>query len=65
MKEQKDLEMESYVKSRHLSKQFDKRDEEILKEANLEQTETVLALTDDDENNIMVHYIIFIIISKR
>ena len=31
----------------------DALDEEILKEANLEQTETVLALTDDDENNIM------------
>tara|TARA_B100000242_G_scaffold286904_1_gene253042 strand:+ start:126 stop:1499 length:1374 start_codon:yes stop_codon:yes gene_type:complete len=28
-------------------------DEEILKEANLEETETVLALTNDDENNIM------------
>ncbi len=28
-------------------------DEEILKEANLEGTETVLALTNDDENNIM------------
>ena len=31
----------------------DALDEEILKEANLEQSETVLALTDDDENNIM------------
>ena len=31
-KEQKDLETESYVKSRHLSKSFDKRDPEILKE---------------------------------
>ena len=31
-KEKKDLEMESYVKSRHLSKTFDKRDPEILKE---------------------------------
>ena len=31
----------------------DALDEEILREANLEQTETVLALTDDDENNIM------------
>jgi ATP-binding cassette subfamily F protein 3 len=30
--EQKDLEMESYVKSRHLSKSFDKRDSDILKE---------------------------------
>ena len=29
-------------------------DEEILKEANLEGTETVLALTNDDENNMMV-----------
>ena len=29
-------------------------DEEILKEANLEDSETVLALTNDDENNIMV-----------
>ncbi len=28
-------------------------DEEILKEANIEETETVLALTNDDENNIM------------
>ena len=28
-------------------------DEEILKEANLEGTETVLALTNDDENNMM------------
>jgi len=31
----------------------DALDEEILKEANLEETETVLALTNDDENNIM------------
>jgi len=30
--EQKELEMESYVKARHMSKQFEKRDEEILKE---------------------------------
>ncbi|MBN1870187.1 MAG: ATP-binding cassette domain-containing protein [Candidatus Omnitrophica bacterium] len=30
--EQKDLEMESYVKSRHLSKSFDKRDPDVLKE---------------------------------
>jgi len=30
--EQKELEMESYVKSRHLAKAFDKRDPEILKE---------------------------------
>jgi trk system potassium uptake protein len=28
-------------------------DEEILKEANIEEAETVLALTNDDENNIM------------
>jgi len=28
-------------------------DEEILKEANVEESETVLALTNDDENNIM------------
>ncbi len=28
-------------------------DEEILKEANIEESETVLALTNDDENNIM------------
>ena len=28
-------------------------DEEILKEANLEGSETVLALTNDDENNMM------------
>ena len=31
----------------------DALDEEILKEANLEESETVLALTNDDENNIM------------
>jgi len=31
----------------------DALDEEILKEANLEDCETVLALTNDDENNIM------------
>ena len=31
----------------------DALDEEILKEANLEDSETVLALTNDDENNIM------------
>jgi len=31
----------------------DALDEEILKEANLEEAETVLALTNDDENNIM------------
>ena len=31
----------------------DALDEEILKEANVEDTETVLALTNDDENNIM------------
>jgi len=31
-KEQKDLEMESYVKSRHLAKPYDKRDEATLKE---------------------------------
>lgn len=30
--EQKDLETESYAKSRHLSKQFDKGDPEMLKE---------------------------------
>ncbi len=29
-------------------------DEDVLKEANLEEIETVLALTNDDENNIMV-----------
>ena len=29
-------------------------DEEILKEANLEETETVIALTNDDEDNLMV-----------
>ncbi len=29
-------------------------DEEVLKEANLEETETVLALTNDDEDNLMV-----------
>ena len=29
-------------------------DEEILKEANIEETETILALTNDDEDNIMV-----------
>ena len=32
----------------------DALDEEILKEANIEESETVLALTNDDENNIMV-----------
>ena len=31
----------------------DALDEEILKEANLEVSETVLALTNDDENNMM------------
>ncbi|MAW17115.1 MAG: Trk system potassium transporter TrkA [Pelagibacteraceae bacterium] len=31
----------------------DALDEEILKEANLEESETVLALTNDDENNMM------------
>ena len=31
----------------------DALDEEILKEANIEDSETVLALTNDDENNIM------------
>ena len=31
----------------------DALDEEILKEANLEESETVLALTNDDENNIL------------
>ena len=31
----------------------DALDEDILKEANLEDSETVLALTNDDENNIM------------
>ena len=29
-------------------------DEDVLKEANIEETETVLSLTNDDENNIMV-----------
>ncbi len=32
----------------------DALDEEILKEANIEEIETILALTNDDENNIMV-----------
>ena len=32
----------------------DALDEQILKEANIEETETILALTNDDENNIMV-----------
>lgn len=32
----------------------DALDEDILKEANVEESETVLALTNDDENNIMV-----------
>ena len=31
----------------------DALDEEILKEANLEGSKTVLALTNDDENNMM------------
>ena len=31
----------------------DALDEDILKEANLEGSETVLALTNDDENNMM------------
>jgi trk system potassium uptake protein TrkA len=31
----------------------DALDEEILKEANIEETETILALTNDDEDNIM------------
>jgi len=30
--EEKELETESYVKSRHLSKSFDKRDSDVLKE---------------------------------
>ena len=30
----------------------DALDEDILKEANIEESETVLALTNDDENNI-------------
>ena len=29
-------------------------DEEVLKEANLDETETVIALTNDDEDNLMV-----------
>ena len=32
----------------------DALDEEILKEANIEETDTILALTNDDEDNIMV-----------
>ena len=32
----------------------DALDEEILKEANIEEIETILALTNDDEDNIMV-----------
>ena len=32
----------------------DALDEQILKEANIEETETILALTNDDEDNIMV-----------
>ena len=32
----------------------DAHDEEILKEANIEEIETILALTNDDEDNIMV-----------
>ena len=31
----------------------DALDDDILKEANLEDSETVIALTNDDENNIM------------
>ena len=34
----------------------DALDEDILKEANLEDTETVLALTNDDENNMIISY---------
>ena len=33
-------------------------DEEILSEANLEETETVLALTNDDEDNLMVSVLV-------
>ena len=29
-------------------------DEDVLKEANLEETETVIALTNDDEDNLML-----------
>ena len=32
----------------------DALDDEILKEANIEEAETILALTNDDENNIMI-----------
>ena len=32
----------------------DALDEEVLMEANLEEAETVLALTNDDEDNLMV-----------
>jgi len=33
-------------------------DEDVLKEANIEESETVLALTNDDENNIMVSILV-------
>ena len=33
-------------------------DEEVLAEANLEQSETVLALTNDDEDNLMVSVLV-------
>ena len=33
-------------------------DEEVLVEANLEEAETVLALTNDDEDNLMVSVLV-------
>ncbi len=36
----------------------DALDEDILKEANLEESETVLALTNDDEDNLMVSVLV-------
>ena len=43
----------------------DALDEEILKEANLEESETVLALTNDDENNIMACVLAEKLVKKR
>ena len=33
-------------------------DEDVLKEANIEEAETVLALTNDDEDNLMVSVLV-------
>ncbi|MBP9854396.1 MAG: ATP-binding cassette domain-containing protein [Candidatus Omnitrophica bacterium] len=59
--EQKELEMESYVKARHMSKQFEKRDEEILKEygkrlkeiqSRQREIETTIKSLNEEKNRI-------------